>query len=215
MPNLILIGPPGAGKGTQCQKLIDRYKIPQISTGDILRAAVRVKSPLGLEAKTYMDSGLLVPDAVVVKIVVERLRQDDCGNGFILDGFPRTIKQAQALGNTLEEMGKGIDSVISIEVPDDEVVKRLSGRRVCKGCNQGYHIFFNPPTEQDKCSKCGGELYQRDDDKEDVIKARLKVYNEQTSSVKDYYKNKGILKAVSGIGTSDVITGNIINVIES
>ncbi|MBI5682274.1 MAG: adenylate kinase [Deltaproteobacteria bacterium] len=215
MHGLILLGPPGAGKGTQCQKLVDRYKIPQISTGDILRTAVRDKSQIGLEAKAYMDGGLLVPDAVVVKIVIERLKQGDCSNGFILDGFPRTIGQAETLEDTLKEMGKRIDSVISIDVPDDEVIKRLSGRRVCRVCNQGYHILFNPPLNADRCSKCGGELYQRDDDREEVIKARLKIYNEQTSPLKEYYKTKGILKSISGVGKMGSITENIINAVGS
>lgn len=214
MSNLILMGPPGAGKGTQCQKLIDRYKIPQVSTGDILRSAVRDKTVLGLEAKAYMDKGALVPDELVVRIVVERLKDKDCSNGFILDGFPRTIKQAEALENTLKNMGKNIDLCLSIDVPNKEVIKRLSGRRVCRQCGQGYHVEFSPSSNVNKCDKCSGELYQRDDDKEETIKARLKVYDEQTSPVKGFYKAKGLLKSIDGIGKMENITENIINAIE-
>lgn len=214
MPNLILMGPPGAGKGTQCQKLIDRYKIPQVSTGDILRSAVRDKTALGLEAKAYMDKGALVPDELVVKIVVERLKDKDCSNGFILDGFPRTIKQAEALENTLKQMDKKIGLCLSIDVPNKEVIKRLSGRRVCRQCGQGYHVEFSPASNANRCDKCGGELYQRDDDKEETIKARLKVYDEQTSPVKGFYKAKGLLKSIDGVGRMENITENIINAIE-
>jgi len=211
--NLILMGSPGAGKGTQCQRLIERYRIPQISTGDILRAAVRDKTLLGLEAKGYMDRGALVPDELVVSIVAERLKGNDCISGFILDGFPRTIRQAETLEYTLKNMGRSIDRVINIDVPDKEVVKRLGGRRVCRGCGQGYHVVFSPPLIADKCDKCAGELYQRNDDREETINARLKIYDEQTSPLKKFYNDMGVLKSIDGVGGMDKITEDIINAI--
>lgn len=215
MLNLILLGSPGAGKGSQAKSLAEKYAIPQISTGDILRVAVRDKTDLGVKAKSYMDKGALVPDELVVDIVAERLKNDDCKTGFILDGFPRNISQAEAVEKMLDELGKKIDRVINIEVSRKEIIKRLSGRRVCRKCGEGYHIIFNPPLEDKVCDKCRGELYQRDDDKEDTIEARLKVYEEQAALLIDFYKKKGSLRVINGIGGFKEITEKVVNAIES
>lgn len=214
MLNLILLGPPGAGKGSQAKSLAARYGIPHISTGDILRAAVRDKTELGVKAKSYMDKGALVPDTLVVEMVEDRLKMDDCKAGFILDGFPRNIPQAEAVELMLSALGKKTDKVINIQVSHREIIKRLSGRWVCKNCGEGYHIIFNPSMEEKKCDKCKGEIYQRDDDKEDTIIARLKVYDEQTSPLIDFYKKKGFLVTVDGIGGFQEITEKIVNVVK-
>lgn len=211
---LILLGPPGAGKGTQAKRLIERYGIPQISTGDILRAAVREGTELGKTAKQYMDAGKLVPDEVVIGIIEERLKEPDCAKGYILDGFPRTVAQADALTDVLARMGKSIDHVVSIEVPDEELVERLTGRRTCRSCGAMYHVKFSPPKKPGACDKCGGELFQRDDDKEETIRARLKVYQEQTAPLIAYYEKAGLLRRVSGVGTVDEIYGRILGVLE-
>ena len=214
MLNLILLGPPGAGKGSQAKSLAARYGIPHISTGDILRAAVRDKTELGVKAKAYMDKGALAPDDLVVEIVAERVKMDDCKAGFILDGFPRNIPQAEAVEMMLGALGKKTDKVINIQVSHREIIKRLSGRWVCRNCGEGYHIIFNPPMEDKKCDKCKGEIYQRDDDKEDTILARLKVYEEQTAPLIDFYKKKGSLVTVDGIGGFQEITEKIVNVVK-
>ncbi|MEK7841323.1 MAG: adenylate kinase [Deltaproteobacteria bacterium] len=214
MLNLILLGPPGAGKGSQAKSLAACYGIPHISTGDILRAAVRDKTELGVKAKAYMDKGALAPDDLVVEIVAERVKMDDCKAGFILDGFPRNIPQAEAVEMMLGALGKKTDKVINIQVSHREIIKRLSGRWVCRNCGEGYHIIFNPPMEDKKCDKCKGEIYQRDDDKEDTILARLKVYDEQTSPLIDFYKKKGSLVTVDGIGGFQEITEKIVNVVK-
>jgi len=198
--NLILLGPPGAGKGTQAAKIIEKYKIPQISTGDILRAAVREGTELGKEAQKYMNEGKLVPDSIVIGIIKERLQKDDCKNGYILDGFPRTIVQAEELDKMLKEMGSKLDVVISIEVPDEEIIQRITGRRMCKECGAVYHIKYNPPKRDGICDKCNGQLYQRDDDKEETVRARLDVYKKQTEPLKEYYSKQNILKEVDGTG---------------
>ncbi len=212
--NLILLGPPGCGKGTQAKRLIEKYGIPQISTGDLLRAAVKNGTELGKKAKEFMDAGKLVPDEVVIGMVKERLAESDCAKGFILDGFPRTVPQAEALDKTLEGMSKKIDKVVSIEVPDDEVVKRLGGRRTCKGCGAMYHLEFQKPKKDGVCDKCGGELYQRDDDNEATIRNRLGVYHDQTSPLKDYYGKKGIVKDIPGVGDINGITDAIMKALE-
>jgi adenylate kinase len=212
--NIILIGAPGAGKGTQSKSISARYGIPQISTGDILRANVRGKTALGQKAKEYMDRGVLVPDDVVVGMVVGRLGDGDCAGGFILDGFPRNISQAGALEATLKAMGKAIDRVIGIEVERKELVRRLGGRRVCRKCAENYHTIFNPPVNMGMCDKCGSEIYQRDDDKEETIEPRLKVYEDETSPLVGYYSRKGILVSIDGIGAVDQITATIISAIE-
>ena len=212
--DIILLGPPGSGKGTQAQKMVERYHIPQISTGDILRGSVKEQAPLGVEAQRYMDQGKLVPDEVVVGIVRERLKESDCKGGFILDGFPRTVPQAEALDSTLGEMKRGINHVVSIEVPNEELIKRLTGRRTCRSCGAMYHIIFDPPAKEGVCDKCGGELYQRDDDQEETIRARLQVYEEQTAPLIAYYRGKGLLRAIDGVGAIEEIFQNIVQAIE-
>lgn len=212
--NIVLLGAPGAGKGTQGKNLSERFKIPQISTGDILRANVRSKTPLGLKAKEFMDKGVLVPDNVVVDMVVERIQSEDCVNGFILDGFPRNIRQAEALESTLKGMGKKIDVVVGINVDRKELIRRLSGRRVCRKCGANYHVIFSPPMNIGACDNCNSEIYQRDDDKEETIEARLKVYEEETFPLIDYYSRKQLYRAVDGIGSVDQITKSITEAIE-
>ena len=196
---LILLGPPGAGKGTQAKMLTEEYKIPQISTGDILRAAVKDGTQMGLKAKEYMDAGGLVPDEVVVGIVRDRLQEADCNNGFILDGFPRTVAQADSLNGCLQEMNKELDQVISLEVDTEALVERLTGRRTCKECGRGYHIKFDPTQEAGVCDACGGSLFQRDDDKEETIRKRLQVYTDQTAPLTSYYRKAGVLMELDGM----------------
>ncbi len=213
MVNIIMLGPPGAGKGTQAKMLVERLGIPQISTGDMLRAAVKEGTELGKKAKEYMDAGKLVPDEVVIGIVKERLAQPDCEKGFILDGFPRTIPQAEALDRVLGELGKGIDYVINIAVPNEELITRLTGRRTCRQCGAMYHVVFNPPKVEGKCDKCGGELYQRDDDKEETIRQRLEVYQAQTAPLIEYYEKKGVLYNIDGTGSIEEIFQSILKVL--
>ncbi|UCH82134.1 MAG: adenylate kinase [Nitrospiraceae bacterium] len=210
---LVLLGAPGAGKGTQAKKLIEKYRIPQISTGDILRKAVADGTPLGKEAKSYMDSGGLVPDSVVIGLVKERLAQDDCKTGYILDGFPRTTPQAEELDNVLSGMNSPLDVALSVDVDKDDLMKRLTGRRTCRGCQQMYNIHFSAPKKDGVCDKCGGELYQRDDDQEDTIRNRLDVYEKSTAPLIDYYESKGILKSVKGKGSIDDIFNQIVSIL--
>ena len=210
---LVLLGAPGAGKGTQAKKLIDKYGIPQISTGDILRKAVADGTPLGKEAKSYMDSGGLVPDSVVIGLVKERIAQDDCKKGYILDGFPRNTAQAEALDKMLAALNMSLTAALSVDVPFEDLMKRLTGRRTCKGCGQMYNIYFKAPAKEGTCDKCGGELFQRDDDKEATIKKRLEVYNAQTAPLIDYYGKKGIVKSVSGTGSIDDIFKKVCEVL--
>ncbi len=199
--NIILFGPPGAGKGTQAKKMVDFYGIPQISTGDILRANVREGTELGLAAKAYMDKGELVPDNVLIGIIKNRLKEQDCNKGFILDGYPRTIPQADALSIILNEINKPIDVVLNLEVPDEELVERISGRLVCN-CGASYHRILNPPKKEDFCDICGGHVFQRDDDKEEAVKNRLNVYKKQTEPLIDYYSKQDILVTLDG--TKDI-----------
>ena len=203
--NLILLGAPGSGKGTQAKFLVRKYSIPQISTGDILREEVKSGTVLGLKAKEYMDKGQLVPDEVVVGMVEERVKKGDCTAGFILDGFPRTVAQADALEGTLQRMKKALSRVILVNVDEDELVKRLTGRRVCEKCGAGYHVIFDPPKQEGVCDKCQGKLYQRDDDKESTIRNRLKVYNNQTAPLIEYYQKKQLLSLVDGMGSIEEI----------
>jgi len=203
--NLILLGPPGAGKGTQAQMIVERYRIPQISTGDILRNAVKESTPLGLKAKAFMDRGQLVPDEVVIGIIDERLRAPDCHPGFILDGFPRTIAQAEALQSILTKIGKSIDHVINMEVDPEELVNRLTGRRTCKNCGAMFHVLFHPPKGEGICDRCGGPLYQREDDKEETIRTRLREYRKQTAPLIEYYRQKNRLRSIQGMGGQDQI----------
>lgn len=207
--NLILFGPPGAGKGTQAQFIVGQYGIPQISTGDMLRAAVKAQTALGIKAKEVMESGSLVSDDIVLGIVEERLAQSDCDKGFVLDGFPRTIPQATSLAIILNKIGKKIDSVISLEVDNAEVVERLSGRRNCSGCGKGYHIINDPPQKPGICDVCGGALIQRDDDQEVTIKTRLDVYNQQTAPLKEYYERENLLHHINGCGSINDIQRQI------
>lgn len=211
--NLVLFGPPGAGKGTQAQFLVEEFKIPQISTGDILRAAVKAQSPLGQQAQKIMAEGGLVSDEIVLGIIEDRLAQADCSEGFILDGFPRTIPQAEALDRLLSRNAKAITHVISLEVDTDEVVKRLSGRRSCPACGKGYHVTFDPPTKPDVCDACGAELMQRPDDVEATVRNRLSVYEDQTAPLKEYYKQFDKIYPVPGVGHIADIQNKIITVL--
>jgi len=208
--NLILLGPPGAGKGTQAKILAKKFDIPQISTGDILRCAVKEQSPMGIKAKGYMDAGSLVPDEVVVGIVKERLAKPDCAKGFILDGFPRTVIQADALQLTLGGMGKAIEHVISIVVDKEDLLARITGRRTCRSCGKGYHLSFDPPKTAGVCDECGGELFQRDDDSEATMRNRLDVYEKQTAPLISYYDRESLLRTIAGTGTIDEIQKNIL-----
>lgn len=202
---LMFLGAPGAGKGTQAEKISEKYGIPSISTGAILREAMANGSELGMKAKSYISAGALVPDEVVIGIIKERLMQDDCKNGFILDGFPRTVPQAEAL----DAMGIQMDAVISIEVEDDDIVERMAGRRLCKGCGASYHTKYIPTKVEGVCDKCGGELYIRADDKPEVVKDRLKTYHSQTEPLKDFYAEKGKLTLIPGNASIDSITEEI------
>ena len=203
---LILLGPPGAGKGTQAKLLMGSLGIPQISTGDILRQAVADGTELGRRAKSFMDQGGLVPDEVVIGIIEDRLRRPDCLRGYILDGFPRTLRQAEALSRTLASIGASLDRVVSVEVPEEDLVTRLAGRRVCRGCGHMYHAETNPSRQAGICDKCGGSLYQRDDDQEETIRHRLRVYREQTAPLIAFYDTMGLLARIDGRGTIDQIS---------
>ncbi|AFL98910.1 MULTISPECIES: adenylate kinase [Desulfitobacterium] len=194
----ILMGPPGAGKGTQAADLMSRYQIPHISTGDMFRAAIKAGTALGMKAKEYMDAGSLVPDEVTIGIVAERLAEPDCSKGFLLDGFPRTVAQADALDKILAKLKMNLDGVINIEVPEAKLLERLTGRRICRQCGATYHMVFNPPASEAVCDKCGGELYQRSDDTLETAKNRLQVYNDQTQPLIDYYREKGLLREING-----------------
>jgi len=212
--NLILLGPPGAGKGTQAKLLIDRYRIPQISTGDILRAAVKEQTPSGVRAKEFMDRGALVPDDLVIEIIKDRLSLPDTSAGFILDGFPRTVAQADALASMLKANVKSIDHVISITVDNEELIQRVIGRLTCRGCGQGYHLIFDPPSVSGVCNLCGSELYQRDDDKEETMRARLLTYEAQTAPLIKYYESLGLLRPVEGVGSIKDINDSLAKVLE-
>ncbi|MCS7130563.1 MAG: adenylate kinase [Archaeoglobaceae archaeon] len=212
--NLILLGAPGAGKGTQAKFIAEKYGIPQISTGDMLREAVAKGTELGKIAKEFMSQGKLVPDEIVVGIVKERLKQKDCENGFILDGFPRTIAQAEALDEIMKEMGKKIDAVININVPEEEVVRRIVNRRICRKCGAIYHLLYDPPKKEGICDKCGGELYQRDDDRESVVRERFRVYRRDTEPLIEYYKKKGNLLNVDGSKNIEDVKEKILIMLE-
>jgi adenylate kinase len=207
---LVFLGAPGAGKGTQAKRLVDQLKIPQVSTGDMLRKAVSDGTSLGKEAKSYMDKGELVPDSVVIGLIKERLQEADTENGFILDGFPRNVSQAKELDSLLGDLGKPLDVALVLDVPIDDLMKRLTGRRTCKSCGQMYNVYFSPPKVEGKCDVCGGDLYQRADDNEETIKKRLDVYQSSTEPLIDYYKNKGILKIVQGTGDINAIYRKIL-----
>ena len=202
---LVLLGPPGAGKGTQSRMLADLFHSPHIASGDLLREAVRDQTPIGVKAKSYMDQGSLVPDELVLKLIDARLNEPDATKGFILDGFPRSVPQAKALAKMLNKRGESVSKVIAFEVPDDEIVKRISGRRTCPGCNEMYHVHFDPPLKPGTCNKCGGELYQREDDREDTVRKRLQVYNNQTKPLLEYYGRKGMLSQINGVGPTEEV----------
>ena len=195
---IIMLGAPGAGKGTQAKRIAEKYSIPHISTGDIFRANIKNGTELGKKAKTYMDQGLLVPDELVVDLVVDRVNQDDCANGYVLDGFPRTIPQAEALDAALAAMGQSMDYAINVEVPEENIVARMSGRRACVDCGATYHIVHAPTKQENVCDNCNGELILRDDDKPETVQKRLNVYHDQTQPLIDYYQNKNILVEVDG-----------------
>ena len=210
---IIMLGAPGAGKGTQAKKIAEKYSIPHISTGDIFRANIKNGTELGKKAKTYMDQGLLVPDELVVDLVVDRVKQDDCSNGYVLDGFPRTIPQAEALDKALAAMGEAMDYAINVEVPDENIVRRMSGRRACVDCGATYHIVYAPTKEENICDNCHGELILREDDKPETVQKRLNVYHEQTQPLIDYYTEKNILVEVDCTVDIDEVFAAIVNVL--
>ena len=211
---ILLMGPPGAGKGTQAERLIAEYGIPQISTGDMFRAAVKSGTALGKEAKSYMDKGALVPDSVTVGIVKERLAEDDCKKGWILDGFPRTTAQAAALDAILHDMGISLTAVLNIQAEKEGLIRRVCGRFVCRKCGASFHKEFRPPKQEGICDTCGGELYQRDDDKEETMKQRLFVYENSTAPLIDYYKASGVLYDIDGDKSMDEVHDEIVSVLE-
>jgi adenylate kinase len=211
---VVLVGPPGAGKGTQAEHIAKHYRIPNISTGDIFRANVAERTSLGEIAKSYMDEGELVPDDVTVAMVRDRLGKDDTDHGFLLDGFPRTVPQAESLGALLDELDVPLDVVLKITVDDDEVVRRLSGRRICRSCGRTFHVEFDPPSKEDVCDVCGGDLYQRDDDKPETVRRRLQVYREQTKPLVEYYEERGLLRRVMGTGEVTEVTKRAIEALE-
>ncbi|EEU03630.1 adenylate kinase [Eubacterium saphenum ATCC 49989] len=211
--NLILLGPPGAGKGTQATRIVEKYKVPHISTGDIFRENIKNNTPLGQKAQEYMNKGELVPDQLVVDIALDRLGKDDCKNGFLLDGFPRTVFQADALDKFLKDKGKGIDLVINIEVEDKMLIERLDARRVCPTCAATYNVIGMPPKKEGICDKCNDTLIQRKDDKKETVGNRIKVYHEQTSPLIDYYKEKGLIKDFDGMIGADALFDEIVKAI--
>jgi adenylate kinase len=206
---IIMLGAPGAGKGTQAKKIADLCKVPHISTGDIFRANIKQGTELGKKAKTYMDAGELVPDELVCDLVVDRIQHDDCTEGFILDGFPRTIPQAEALTNALNAIEQKMEYALNIDVPDENIIHRMAGRRACVGCGATYHVEFNPPKVQDVCDVCGEALVLRDDDKPETVMNRLNVYHEQTKPLIDYYEKQGIVHTIDGTQTMDQVFSDI------
>ena len=212
---IIMLGAPGAGKGTQAKKIAAKCEIPHISTGDIFRANIKNGTELGKKAKTYMDQGLLVPDELVCDLVVDRIQQDDCKKGYILDGFPRTIPQAESLDKALAAIGEKMDYAIDVEVPDENIVKRMGGRRACVGCGATYHLVYAPTKKEGICDACGGDLILRDDDKPETVQKRLGVYHEQTQPLIDYYKKAGILKSVDGTQDLNKVFEDIEAVLEA
>lgn len=210
---IIMLGAPGAGKGTQAKMIADKYSIPHISTGDIFRANIKNGTELGKKAKTYMDQGLLVPDELVVDLVVDRVGQEDCSNGYVLDGFPRTIPQAESLDAALEKLGSKVDYAINVEVPDENIVRRMSGRRACIACGATYHIVHIPTKVEGICDRCGSELILRDDDKPETVKKRLAVYHEQTQPLIDYYNDKKVLVEVDGTKDMNDVFTDIVKIL--
>ena len=210
---IVMLGAPGAGKGTQAKMIAAKYGIPHVSTGDIFRANIKNGTELGKEAKSYMDKGALVPDELTVHILLDRVAQDDCAKGYVLDGFPRTIPQAEVLDAELTKLNDKIDFAINVDVPDENIVRRMSGRRSCPSCGATYHIVHIPPKQEGVCDKCGAALVQRDDDKEETVKNRLKVYHEQTQPLIDFYEKKGVLKNVDGTVDSEEVFAAIVKIL--
>lgn len=210
---IIMLGAPGAGKGTQAKKIAAQYSIPHISTGDIFRANIKNNTELGQKAKTYMDKGELVPDSLVVDLIMDRFKEADCANGYVLDGFPRTIPQAEALDNALKANGEKVDFAINVEVPDENIINRMSGRRACVGCGATYHIKYNPTKVEGVCDACGQKLILRDDDKPETVKNRLSVYHEQTQPLIDYYNKAGVLAEVDGTKDMEDVFKDIVNIL--
>ena len=210
---IIMLGAPGAGKGTQAKKIAEKYQIPHISTGDIFRANIKGGTELGMKAKTFMDQGMLVPDEITIGMLMDRIGQEDCINGYVLDGFPRTIPQAEALTKALAERGEKVDYAINVDVPDENIINRMSGRRACLGCGATYHITFNPPVKEGICDTCGQELVLRDDDKPETVKKRLDVYHQQTQPLIDYYKNAEVLAEVDGTQPMDAVFQGIVEIL--
>ena len=210
---IIMLGAPGAGKGTQAKMIAEKYALPHISTGDIFRANIKNQTELGMEAKKYMDEGKLVPDELTVKILLDRVAADDCRNGYVLDGFPRTIPQAEVLTKALEKMNDAIDYAIDVDVPDENIVNRMGGRRACVTCGATYHIVHVPPKKENICDKCGSELILRDDDKPETVLNRLKVYHEQTQPLIDYYTAKGVLRTVDGTKDMNDVFAEIVSIL--
>ena len=212
---IIMLGAPGAGKGTQAIKIAEKYNIPHVSTGDIFRANIKGGTELGMEAKSYMDKGQLVPDELTVRILLDRVAKDDCKNGYVLDGFPRTIAQADALDKAVTELGESVDYAINVDVPDENIVNRMGGRRACVKCGATYHLQYAAPKTEGVCDTCGGELTQRADDKPETVLERLNVYHEQTQPLIDYYGNKGILKTVDGTKDMAEVFADIVGILEA
>lgn len=211
--NILFMGPPGAGKGTQADVIVKEFGIPHISTGDAFRLAIKQGTPIGLKAKEYMDQGLLVPDDVTIGIVEERLQQPDCREGFLLDGFPRTLSQAEALDGILDRLKSGLDHVINLKVDRNKLLARLTGRRICKNCGATYHVVFNPPKQEGICDKCGGDLYQRSDDNEESVGTRLDEYINKTAPLLTFYENKGLLRQMDGEQDIDQVSHEIVSLL--
>lgn len=211
--NILFMGPPGAGKGTQAERIVNEFGIPHISTGDAFRLAIKQGTPIGVKAKEYMDQGLLVPDDVTIGIVEERLQQSDCEKGFLLDGFPRTLSQAEALDDILSRLNTRLDHVINLKVDREKLLARLTGRRICKTCGSTYHVVFNPPKQEGICDKCGGELYQRSDDNEESVGIRLDEYINKTAPLLTFYENKGLLRQIDGDQEIDAVSAQIASIL--
>lgn len=210
---LIMLGAPGAGKGTQAKKISAKYGIPHISTDDIFRANIKGGTELGMKAKAFMDQGQLVPDEITIGMLLDRIKEEDCVKGYVLDGFPRTIPQAESLTRALTELGDKIDYAVNVDVPDENIINRMSGRRACLGCGQTYHVVYNAPKKEDVCDACGEGLVLRDDDKPETVKKRLDVYHEQTQPLIDYYKNAGVLAEVDGTQDLEKVFQDIVKVL--